>query len=109
MTWNMHVKQLKKTFLLFLALVTLAAAGTKAFADATVITDQPDYPPRSTAQITGTGFWAGETVQLQVLNVTDPTDVGDEHAPWTVTADTNGNFTTTWYVTPDEAGMTLQL
>src|SRR5205823_5376599 len=30
-------------------------------------------------------------------------------APWTVTADTNGNFTTTWYVTPDEAGMTLHL
>ncbi|HSY19841.1 MAG TPA: MBG domain-containing protein [Candidatus Acidoferrales bacterium] len=105
----MHAKQLKKSFLLLLALLSLAAAGTKAFADATVTTDQPDYPPGSTAQITGTGFQAGETVQLQVLNITDPSDVGDEHAPWTVTADTNGNISTSWYVTPDEAGMTLQL
>jgi len=77
--------------------------------NATVTTDQSDYPPGSTVNITGSGFAPGETVQLQVLNITAPNDVGNEHAPWTVTADTNGNFTTTWYVTADEANMTLQL
>ncbi|HEX7470704.1 MAG TPA: hypothetical protein VF437_08240, partial [Verrucomicrobiae bacterium] len=46
---------------------------------------------------------------MQVLNLTDPTDTGDEHVPWLVTNGASGNFKTTWYVTADEANMTLQL
>lgn len=75
----------------------------------TVTTDQSDYAPGSTVVITGTGFAPNETVQLQVLNVTNPTDTGDEHTPWNVTADANGSFTATWLVTEDELNMTLQL
>ena len=87
----------------------LAMSGTTAFAQANVTTDQPDYPPESYVAITGTGFAAGETVQLQVVNLTDTNDVAAEGDPWTVTADTNGNFTASWYVTEDEAGCTMQL
>jgi hypothetical protein len=75
----------------------------------TVQTDQPDYPPESTATLTGSGFEPGESVQLQVLNLTNPGDTGPEHDPWTVVADANGNFTTTWYVTDNEANATLRL
>ncbi|MBW8864740.1 MAG: Ig-like domain repeat protein [Verrucomicrobia bacterium] len=75
----------------------------------TVTTDQPDYPPGSTVYISGAGFTPGENVQLQVVNLTNPSDTGDEHQPWTVPTDTNGNFTATWYVTSDELGMTLKL
>jgi hypothetical protein len=100
---------MKKAAFYLLALMGCLLLGGKAYAQATVTTDQSDYPPESTVNITGSGFAPGETVQLQVLNVTDPTDTGDEHDPWTVTADTNGNFTATWYVTDDEANMKLQL
>jgi hypothetical protein len=79
------------------------------FGQASVTTDQSDYPPGSTVQISGFGFQPGETVQLQVVNLTDPTDIGDEHAPWLVTNGASGNFTTIWYVTPDEANTSLQL
>jgi len=76
---------------------------------ATVDTDQIDYQPDTTATIDGSGFLSGETVELQVLNLTTPTDVGAEHDPWTTNADVNGNFETTWYVTADETNQTLEL
>jgi hypothetical protein len=39
---------------------------------ATVSTDQIDYQPDTTATIDGSGFLPGETVELQVLNLTTP-------------------------------------
>src|SRR5438093_13448364 len=82
-------------------------------AAATVTTDQSDYPPGDTAYITGGGFLAGETVQLQVLHTTTPNDdaTSPAHQPWEVTADAQGNFTSTWYVPTDqdELGATLEL
>jgi hypothetical protein len=75
----------------------------------TVQTDKADYPPGSTVIITGNGFQPNESVQLQVINLTNPDDTGDEHSPWTVTADENGSFTAFWYVTQDEADTTLKL
>src|SRR5450631_153435 len=57
---------------------------------ATVDTDQIDYQPNTTAIITGSGFVPGETVELQVLNLTTPSDIGAEHDPWTTNADVNG-------------------
>ncbi len=88
--------------------IVLAGAGS-ALAAASVTTDKADYPPGATVQITGTGFQPGEIVELQVLNLTDPTDIGPEHDPWEVTADSAGDFQTTWEVTADELGATLQL
>jgi hypothetical protein len=85
-----------------------ACAGC-ALAQASVTTDQSDYPPGATVTITGSGFQPGETVQLQVLRIDLDENSGPEHDPWPVTADGNGNFQTTWYVTYDEAGATLQL
>jgi len=92
---------------LFIAVVLSFIGGT-AFSQS-VTTDQSDYAPGSTAIITGSGFQSGETVELQVLNLTDPSDTGDEHEPWQVVADADGNFQSTWYVTADEGGQTLQL
>ena len=44
---------------------------------ATVTTDKPDYPPGSTAIITGTGFQPGEIVQCQVLRI----DINENSGP----------------------------
>src|SRR5439155_20548218 len=52
--------------LLSLALALQFSAGTATAA--TVTTDQTDYPPGATANITGSGFEVGETVQCQVLH-----------------------------------------
>lgn len=59
---------------------------------ATVITDQIDYQPETTAAINSSDFLPGETVELQALNSTTLSDVGAEHEPWTVGADTNVIF-----------------
>src|SRR5205823_12300444 len=80
---------------------------------ATVTTDKADYAPGETAYITGSGFTAGETVQCQVLHIPDTGDnnTSSAHLPWSVTADGNGSFSTTWDVPldQDELGATLQL
>lgn len=91
-----------------LAVLFVIATGLNLSA-ATVVTDRDDYPPGSTAVITGTGFLAGETVELQVLRIDINENSGPEHNPWQVSADANGGFTTAWYVSPDEDGATLQL
>jgi ABC-type phosphate transport system substrate-binding protein len=72
---------MKRTLVFLLAAMALAVAGTTAFAQASVTTDQSDYPPGSTVQISGSGFQPGETVQLQVVNLTNPSDTGAEHDP----------------------------
>src|SRR6516225_8021311 len=100
---------MKHIFYILTALFLSFGFATQNLRAQTVQTDQPDYPPGSTATITGSGFQAGETVQLQVVNLTNPGDTGPEHDPWTVTADADGNVTTTWYVTEDELGATLKL
>ena len=100
-----HSMRLASTILL----LALGATSALAQTNTTVITDQSDYAPGSTATITGAGFQAGETVQLQVLRIDIDENSGPEHDPWTVLADGDGNFQTTWYVTYDEANSTLQL
>ena len=93
--------------LLALSLLLGARAGAGA---AQVATDQPDYAPGSTAIITGTGFAAGETVTLQVLHADGTLSTGDDHLPWTVLADPDGAFVTTWHVCEDDCvGSTLRL
>jgi len=99
----------KRYYLVGLLVWVCLLSAVSALAQASVTTDQADYPPGSTVQISGTGFAPGERVQLQVLNLTAPNDLGAEHDPWTVTADTNGDLTASWFVTSDEANTTLQL
>ena len=105
-------------FLVAAALCAVLSPAGASTQDATnspawVTTDQSDYPPGSTAYISGGGFAAGETVTCQVLH--NPTGGDDAtspaHQPWTTTADDAGNISTTWNVPSDqdELGATLQL
>jgi len=69
-----------------------------------VTTDQADYPPGATANISGSGFQAGESVQLLVLHAggTSDNDTSPAHQPWTVPSDANGAFITSWTIPADE-------
>src|SRR6266566_354945 len=95
-----------------LILLLFASLGfVKSASGATVTTDQSDYPPGSTVTITGNGFGSNDTVTVQVVH---PLDIYDTytslaHAPWNVSADSDGNFVTTWIVplAEDEGGATL--
>ncbi len=94
-----------------LLIAAFASLAMMAQAQATVQTDQLDYAPGSTAIITGSGFQAGETVTLQVLHIDSGVDsLGTDpqyHQPWTVEADVDGNFTTSWHVPTMEEGDAL--
>jgi hypothetical protein len=78
-------------------------------------TDFDDFPPGTTANIYGTGFQAGETVQVQVLRkdqlyvLPEQQDLGPENAPFTATADANGEIHATWTVPADGSyeGLTI--
>src|SRR5438094_3551006 len=65
---------------------------------ATISTDQKDYWLGSTAIITGSGFSAGENIQVQVSHDDGRVDTNADHDPWLVTADGKGAFTTSWCV-----------
>jgi hypothetical protein len=64
-------------------------------------------------EITGAGWWPGESVKLQVLHDGQPADnnLSTSHQPWSATADADGIINTTWAVPPDEdeLGATLRL
>jgi hypothetical protein len=75
----------------------------------TLITDRLDYPPGDTAILTGAGFQPGENIVVQVLHYDGTSDGGADHQPWEVTADSSGNFITTWHVCEDDCvGSTLR-
>ncbi len=75
-----------------------------------VATDQPDYPPGSTAGIIGSDFLPRETIQLQVLHADGTPSTGTDHQPWQVRADAHGDFLTTWHVCEDDClGSELRL
>src|SRR6185295_1991409 len=82
------------------ALFFIQLIPSRAMAQATVATDQADYPPGGTVYITGGGFATNEIVQLQVLHIVNGTNdnsTSPAHQPWEVTADADGNFTSSWY------------
>src|SRR5712691_4775964 len=89
--------------LLLCPLLLLLCASAWAQTGPTVTTDQSDYAPGSTAQITGSGFHASETVTLQVVHADGTAAGGAGHEPWTVTTDANGSFTASWLVNPDDS------
>jgi hypothetical protein len=75
-----------------------------------VCTEFDDYPPGAIANISGTGFWPGETVELIVLHADGAPSDGEDHEPWYVEADAEGSFVTTWHVCEDDCvGETLEL
>jgi hypothetical protein len=66
-----------------------------------VSTDKADYAPGEIVTITGTGFGPYDEVTLQVTDIGPrPTLEADAsgYGTWTVTANENGEFTTTWLV-----------
>jgi hypothetical protein len=91
-----------------LTLIISALFSFSSFAQ-NLATDYPDYPPGTTAFITGSGFNAGETVTLQVLHTPTCCDnpTASWHQPWNVIADGNGDISTSWYVNTSELGATL--
>ena len=72
-------------------------SGGSLLDGAKIITDRSDYAPGSIVTITGFGFQPGETVSNQVTQVVGPA-AGTNYASWEVTANTDGRFTTTWFV-----------
>src|SRR5207245_8375245 len=57
-------------------------ASTELYAFPTVKTDQADYPPGTTVNITGSGFTPGETVTITLVE----SPLIDTHGPYTITA-----------------------
>ena len=81
----------------------LSASSLLGIFEAKVSTDKADYRPGETAIITGSGFWANEIVTLQVVHVDGGEEDGAGHEPWNVAADADGNFTSSWFVNPDDS------
>ncbi|KFC60419.1 hypothetical protein FEM08_07960 [Flavobacterium gilvum] len=109
------MKQLlpKSPFLTFIFLIANLFFATVSFGQ-TVSLDQADldYAPGETVYITGTGWHSNEIINLQVDHLSQPIpDHGtpDPHLPWTVEADSSGNFTASWVVTEYELGANLLL
>jgi Prealbumin-like fold domain len=71
--------------------------------EASVFTDKPNYQPGETAVITGSGFSPNEIITLQIIHIDDTAEGGEGHTPWNVAADAFGNFTSTWFVDPDDS------
>ncbi|RXK57822.1 HYR domain-containing protein [Lacibacter luteus] len=93
--------QSKKLLLRFAMLVISVGMMSGVVGQATVISDKPDYAPRSNAVFTGAGFQAFEQVQLKVKNLNSPCNTvtaDSSYLPWTVVADANGAFVTNWTV-----------
>ncbi|HYV26383.1 MAG TPA: hypothetical protein VFA77_02550, partial [Candidatus Eisenbacteria bacterium] len=69
---------------------------------AIIWTDKTDYSPGTLAVLTGKGFQAGETINLQVVHADGTPDTGVDHEIWTTVADANGTFQTQWHVCEDD-------
>ena len=54
----------------------------------TLISDQQDYPPGSTAILSGTGFLGGEAITMEIIHLSFPfeSSTGEGHEPWTIYA-----------------------
>ncbi len=73
-----------------------ALASTELYAFPTVKTDQSDYAPGTTVNITGSGFKPGENVTLALVE----SPLLDTHPAMTAVADANGNISNSQFV-PD--------
>ena len=81
-----------------------ANATAESFSFATIRTDQSDYPPGSTVTIAGSGWQAGETVQIVIHEV--PTVEAD--ATISAVADASGNISNSQFQTDNnDVGVTF--
>ena len=70
-------------------------ASTEAYGYATVQTDQADYPPGTTVNVTGSGFQPNEYVAITLVE----SPLFDTHGPYTAQADANGNISDSSFTT----------
>jgi hypothetical protein len=70
-------------------------ASTEIYGYPTIQTDQADYPPGTTVNITGSGFAPGETVAITLVE----SPLIDTHGPYTAIADANGNISDSSFAT----------
>ncbi|HEV2492766.1 MAG TPA: kelch repeat-containing protein [Terriglobia bacterium] len=73
----------------------VAQSSAELYGFATVKTDKADYPPGTTVNITGSGWQAGETVTLTMVE----SPLIDTHGPYPVTADASGNISDSSFTT----------
>ena len=73
----------------------VAVANKDLYGFATVKTDQADYPPGTTVNITGSGWQPGETVTLTLVE----SPLLDTHGPYTTVADANGSISDSSFIT----------
>jgi len=87
-----------------------SVVNSTVIAAASVSTDQTDYAPGDTVNITGAGFAGGETVSVVVKHDDVTVTGGEGHNPWDVVADEFGGFVTSWKVPYDDnVGQTLDV
>jgi trimeric autotransporter adhesin len=70
-------------------------AGGELYSFATVTTDQPDYAVGTAVNVSGSGWQPGETVTLTLVE----SPLIDTHGPYTAVADSNGNISSSQFVT----------
>src|SRR5262249_51608356 len=73
-----------------------------------IITDQPDYSPGSTAVFTVNNINAGDLLTFTVTDL-NGLPISGTNQPWTVTADVSGLLQTTWAVGLDAMGESFQV
>jgi len=98
---------IKPVFFVFLFLFGFASLlpGAVVAHGASLTTDKTDYDPGETIIIDGTGFWTDEDVDLWVEILGDPGGICG--GIWSVTADGNGDFTTSWFICQEAEGESL--
>lgn len=100
---------LRKQYILFLSALLFLGFNNTGLGQ-TVTTDKLDYAPGETVMITGTGFLSNETIVLEIEHIEPNMPVPfHTHTPWETIADSEGNFTSTWYVDTPELNTTLLL
>lgn len=95
----------------FVAAVTVRVAEARPAPNrARVSTDRTAYAPEEVAVIGGSGFRAGEAVQLRVSHPDSQGSPTVAHGPWAATADGSGAIRSQWLVCDEAApGTTLVL
>ncbi len=88
--------------LLFCLIFVSGSSHAAQVSTSYVSTDTSDYAPFDTVWISATGFWANETVTVQVTHHDGYPEGGEGHDPWNVNADNLGEFVTYWVVPPDD-------
>jgi len=66
-------------------------------------TDRTAYQSGDAPSISGAGYNPGEPLLVQVKHEGGELEEGVGHEPWIVTADQDGNFSTSWYVNPNDS------